>query len=487
MATALINGRVDEVEPLLADAERAAARDPARPPASGHANVPAMLAILRAELARQHGDAECTIAFAQRALPQIGENDRLLRDLVGWNLAVAMLLQGRVAEAEPALAEIAADRWAAGQPYNALRACYTRSQAQRAQGRLGAALDTCRMALERAADAGPQALLAAGVAHVGLAEILRERNELEAALGNASEGVELCRQLGYAQWQVSSLAALAWIRQAQGDQAGALEALQEAERVLPSQEAVTDLIFPAAVQRARVLVAQGQLAAAARWAAERGLTAGDEPSYAHEREQLVLARLLIAERTPDQALPLLERLHRLAAAQGRVGSRIEVRVVQALALAAAGEEAGAQDALDEALVLASPEGYVRVFADEGAPIADLLGRLIAAGRAQPAPAAGIPPSYLRQLLKAVDQQAAPTAGAGRGGPATVPGLVEPLSARELEVLELLAAGRANREIADQLVVALDTVKKHVSHILDKLGASNRTQAVSRARELRLIP
>jgi LuxR family maltose regulon positive regulatory protein len=489
---ALINGRVDEVEPLLADAERAAARDPGRPPtgspASGHANVPAMLAILRAELARQHGDAERTIAFAQQAVPQIGENDRLLRDLVGWNLAVAMLLQGRVADAEPALAEIAADRWAAGQPYNALRACYTRSQAQRAQGGLGAALDTCRTALERAADAGPPALLAAGVAHVGLAEILRERNELEAALGHASEGVELCRQLGYAQWQVSSLAALAWIRQAQGDQAGALEALQEAERVLPSQEAVTDLIFPAAVQRARVLLAQGRVAAAARWVTERGLGAGDKPSYAREREFLVLARVLVAEQTPDRALPLLERLHDLAVTQGRVGSRIEVRVLQALALAAGGEEAGALGALTEALALAWPEGHVRVFVDEGAPMAALLGNLMAARRTQPAVDGGISPDYLRQLADAFEQASMPITPPGRrGAAASVPGLVEPLSDRELEVLELLAAGRSNRQIAEQLVVALDTTKKHVSHILDKLGAGNRTQAVARAPEFGLIP
>ena len=323
--------------------------------------------------------------------------------------------------------------------------------------------------------------------HVGLAEILREQDELEAALDHASEGVELCRQLGYAQWQVTSLAALAWIRQARGDPAGALEAIQEAERVLPSQELVTDLIFPVAVQRARLLLAQGQLAAVAGWAAERGLTAGGEPSYAHERESLILARLLIAEQTPDQALPLLEGLHQLASAQGRVGSRIEVRVLQALALAACGEEAEALDALAEALTLGCPEGYVRVFVDEGAPAADLLGKLTAVRSTAPALAAGVPPGYLRQLVDAINQESEPTPTARRGAARPVPGLIEPLSARELEVLELLAAGRANRQIADELFVALDTVKKHVSHILDKLGASNRTQAVVRARDLGLIP
>jgi LuxR family transcriptional regulator, maltose regulon positive regulatory protein len=232
---ALIGGRVDEVEPLLATAERAdAARgERAEEPVSGDANVPAMLAILRAELARQHGDPDRTITFAQRARAHVHEDDRLLRYLVGWNLAVAALMQGRVADAGPALADIAADRWLAGDPYNALRACYTLSQVQRAQGRLGAALATCQGGLERAAAAGQPPLPAAGVAHVGLAEVLRERGELDEALRHASEGVALCRQLPYAQWQVTGLAALAWIRHARGDQPGALEAIGDAEQVLP--------------------------------------------------------------------------------------------------------------------------------------------------------------------------------------------------------------------------------------------------------------
>jgi LuxR family maltose regulon positive regulatory protein len=184
---------------------------------------------------------------------------------------------------------------------------------------------------------------------------------------------------------------------------------------------------------------------------------------------------------------VLERLHDLAVRQGRLGSRIEVRVLQALALAAGTDEAGALDTLTEALTLAWPEGYVRVFVDEGAPMALLLGKLMAARRNRPALATGVPPNYLRQLAAAFDQDPVPTTPLGRRlAAAAVPGLVEPLSDRELEVLKLLAAGSSNRQIADELVVALDTVKKHVSHILDKLGAGNRTQAVTRARELGLI-
>ena len=129
---------------------------------------------------------------------------------------------------------------------------------------------------------------------------------------------------------------------------------------------------------------------------------------------------------------------------------------------------------------------MRVFADEGAPMAALLGRLVAAQRARQTAADGIPLAYLGRLARAFEQRTAATGPRGRAGTAVVAGLVEPLSDRELEVLRLLAAGKPNRQIAEELVVALNTVKKHVTHILDKLGAANRTEATARARELGLL-
>ena len=156
-----------------------------------------------------------------------------------------------------------------------------------------------------------------------------------------------------------------------------------------------------------------------------------------------------------------------------------------LALAASGDEAAAVAALAEALTLACPQGYVRVFADEGPPMAALLARLIAAQRSG-GTAAEVPLGCLARLQRALGAQDI-VPDAGRGSVTAVPGLVEQLTSRELEVLEMLAAGRSNQAIAGQLVVTLDTVKKHVSHVLGKLGAANRTEAVARARELSLIP
>jgi LuxR family maltose regulon positive regulatory protein len=247
------------------------------------------------------------------------------------------------------------------------------------------------------------------------------------------------------------------------------------------------LLNPVPALRARLALAHGEVAEAAHWVKQRGLAPDDQPSYPREPEYLVLARVLLTEHTPDRALGLLERLHTVAVAQGRVASVIEVRTLQALARAAAGDEHGALAALAEALSLAAPEGYLRVFVDEGAPIATLLGRLAAAQRAgRVAAVRGVPPAYLARLQDAFAHDGAPI-DQQRGRIATAPpGLVAPLSARELEVLGLLAAGRSNQAIAEELVITLDTVKRHVTHILDKLGAANRTQAVTRARALGLL-
>jgi LuxR family maltose regulon positive regulatory protein len=189
---------------------------------------------------------------------------------------------------------------------------------------------------------------------------------------------------------------------------------------------------------------------------------------------------------PGPALALLDRLRVTAAAQDRAGSLIEIGALRALGLAAGGEEAAAVAALAEALTLGCPQGYVRVFADEGPPMAALLTRLIAAQRTSPG-ASSVPLGCLARIQRAF---ALGPAGPGSGrGPASaaVPGLVEQLTSRELEVLGMLAAGKSNQAIASQLFVTLDTVKKHVSHLLGKLGAENRTEAVTRARELGLIP
>jgi LuxR family transcriptional regulator, maltose regulon positive regulatory protein len=267
----------------------------------------------------------------------------------------------------------------------------------------------------------------------------------------------------------------------------ALDALSQAEPVQLSP-VVVDLLNPVPAQRARLALAQDDLDAAAGWARARGLSATDDPGYPREREYLVLARVLLATQAPEPALGLLERLGARAAAQGRTGSVIEVRALQALARHRIGDERGALTALAEALTLAAPEGYLRVFVDEGPPMAALLRQLLA-GRRQDRPAAGdaVPRDSLARLVEAVEQAGLPVRPPVRSGGVVVAGLVEPLSPRELEVLGLLADGRSNQAIASQLVITLDTVKRHLSNLFSKLEVANRTQAVARARDLRLLP
>ena len=482
------SGQLEAVEPLLDAAERASPgwTDEPFEPTVGRArsllvNIPALVALRRSFLAQLRGDAEATVAFASRAMAESGEDEWLLGLVARWNLAAGEWLRGRVAEAEGVFVACIPGWRALGQPTLTAWAVYQLGQVQRAQGRLDAAVETFQRALHAATAPGRESAPTLGLVYVGLAEVAYQRNELDSALRYVTEGITLCRLFVYKAPLAAGLATLAWIRQATGDPAGALEAIGEAEH---AWRTTADLLNPFPAQRARLLLAQGDVAAAARWTHESGLRAGDEPRYPREPGYLVLARVLLTQQRPAEALALLDRLRAAAVAQDRGGSVIEAGALRALALAACGQDADAVNALADVLTLACPQGYVRVFTDEGPPMARLLGRLVAAQRADQA-AAEVPFGYLARLQRAFGA-GPPSSGSGRDT-AAVPGIVDPLTSRELEVLTMLAAGRSNQAIAGELVVTLDTVKKHVSHILDKLGAANRTEAVARARELRLIP
>jgi len=485
---AAISGHLEVVEPLLDAVECVPPGwadepfEPAGGAAASHLiNVPALTTMERCYLAQLRGDAEATAAFATQALAEIKPGERLLSVAAHGFLGVAEWLRGRLSEAERAVASSVAGWRETGQLTLTAWGWYELALIQRAQGRLDAAAPTCQQALDSLVTSG-RPLPAAGPSHAALAEIAYQRDELDLALRHATEGIELCRQFVYTPLLANGLATLAMIRQATGDPAGALAAIAEAGQASPGP---VGLLNPVPATRARLLLIQGDLAAAARWTTERGLGPDDEPDYPREPGQLVLARVLLAQDRPDRALALLDRLHAAAVAQDRVGSIIEIGALRALALAATGDEAGAVTALAGTLLLACPQGYVRVFADEGPPMAALLGRLVAAQRAGQA-AAEVPLGYLARLQRAFGTGPPPAPGSGRDS-AAVPGIVDQLTSRELEVLEMLAAGRSNQGIAGELVVSLDTVKKHVGHVLGKLGAANRTEAVARARELSLIP
>jgi len=484
--------QLEALEALLDDAERAFAvtgdepyEDPDGRAVSVLANVPAGIAFLRASLARLRGNAALAADYNRQALAQLGEDDWLMRCFVRWNRAATDWLGGRLKSAESGLAEVLAERRAVLEFFAGflpMRVCYDLGEVQRAQGNLDAALATYRQPLEEAGESSQIALT--GLAHVGLAQVLYEQNELTAALDHATRGVTLCRQLAVTPPLAIGLATLARIRQAQGNVGAALEVMGEAGQVELSPQVIA-LFNPVPAQRARLLLAQGDVHAAAQWTTAAGLSPDDEPDYPQESTYLVLARVLLAQNDPGPALTLLQRLLDAAVSQSRTGSIIEIQALRALALAAHGDQHRALGALTEALTVGGRHGYVRVLADEGAPMRALLARLSAARSAQQNVHRRIEPCYLAELMRACGQ--ADGVSAQRQSAAAPSGLAEPLTDRELEVLRLIAAGRSNQRIAHDLVVALNTVKKHVTHVLGKLGAANRTEAAARARQLGLIP
>jgi LuxR family transcriptional regulator, maltose regulon positive regulatory protein len=480
--------RLDDVERLLRHVESTLEAEPElrqlEVPTEGGmvADARAAIALLRAQIAGVRGDGDREVEFAQAALVHLAENEQGPRFWARWLLVAAHWHRGRMQQAESGFAEMLAEGRAAPDPLPLMTTCYPLGGVQRVRGELGAALRTFREGLRFATEGGRLSPYHQCEAHIGIAQVLYARDELDAALRHATEAVTMGRQVVESLLLALGLDALAWIHQAMGDAEAALKIVDEAYGMLPATAARP--MYPGEAWRARLLLALGRAGEAARWTEERGLTADDAVSYQLERDYLVLARVLLAGQEPVEALRLLERLHALAASQGRTESLIEIRALRSLALQSAGDHQGALTALAEALSLARPEGYVRVFADEGPPMAALLRSLVRAR--QRGRAAAVPPAARDHLNRVVGAFRAP-AGHPEQPAAGAAGLLEPLTRRELEVLGLVAAGRPNREIAEELVVTLETVKKHLSHIFDKLGAANRSDAVARARELRLIP
>ncbi len=456
-------------------------------------NVPSAMALGASHLAELAGDAEATARFAAEAEALVHEGEWMLEILIGAHRSVAALLRGDLVEADQGFTATLARCREVGERVVAARSAELLGTVQRAEGRLGDALETYRQALEIIAPPGSRSPRGAGHIHVAIAEVAYQRGDLDATMRHLAEGIPLCREVattvgGSPQALATGLATLAWARHASHDTAGARDAMNEALEVAPGP-GVISLLNPVTAQHAQLALAQGDVGTAIDWAAKRGIDPEDTPSFAREPECLVLARLLIARDRPAGAVRLLERLADSAAAEHRNGSLIEIEALRSLALEADGLEAEALAALADALARAEGEGWTRVFVDEGAPMATLLGRLAATpvapralGSVEPRVTAGRAATMLRRF----DAAPVPDATRDRARGITVPGLVEPLSEREFEVLQLVAAGRPNREIATELFVTVDTVKKHVTHLLGKLGVANRTQAAALARSLGLV-
>ena len=310
--------------------------------------------------------------------------------------------------------------------------------------------------------------------HVGMSELYREYNDLDAATQHLLRNQEQGEHTGFPQNPYRWRVAMARIREAEGNLDGALDLLHEAERLY-----VGDFypnVRPVSALKVRIWIMQGQFAKAFDWAREQGLSVEDDLSYLREFAHITLARMLLAQYRSDQtkqaigeAVRLLERLLQAAEAGGRMRSVIEILVLQALAYQTQVDISTALVPLERALKLAEPEGFVRMFVDEGHPMLALLEKVTKHGAAS---------TYVRQVLtvfgKAEDRTPVHQV------------LIDPLSERELDVLRLLGTDLNGPEIALQLIVSLSTLRTHTQNIYSKLGVNNRREAVRRAEELNLF-
>jgi LuxR family maltose regulon positive regulatory protein len=493
----VFTNRLDAAEVHLKHAEQLVAGEPL---AEFSRLILGQVAQFRAIIARFSGDLVRCVELARSALELLPETEALFRSGAKANVALAYQVSGDVATAnERPLEEAIAAFRASGALIPMLNSINFLARLQRLQGRLRAAASTYRQTLQVVPrQQGLKSLAGSAAYYVGLGDIHREWNDLDDADDLLTQGMDLMRGTLTIDADVATegYLTLALVYQAQRRYDDALACLDTLEDLARQNAFPPPLTTRAEAGRARIALAGGDLQTAARWAGASGLNVDDDLEYSRHTEYLTLARVLSAlgpegssGRPLDDALVLLDRLLRSAEEGRRMGSVIEILALRALALQARCESSEALVVLERALALAEPEGYVRLFVDEGTPMEALLSKLLKARSRGPRDAQR-PPSlgYVRSLLAEFE---APYAGNAPPPPiGYVPGqdrpLLYPLTAREGEVLEMIAEGLSNQEIAVRLFIATSTVKGYVHSIFRKLEVDSRTKAVARSHELHLV-
>jgi LuxR family maltose regulon positive regulatory protein len=494
-ALVLLNdGQLDAAESRLQDAERclAAIADSTESLAvvvtdkAQLRSLPASIANARAYRAAALRDVPSTVTYAQQALELLPEDEEYERGTTAALLGLAYWTSGKPEAGYRSFAEGLAIFKHMGLPQIAIGGTLILAQMGMAQGRLHRTIQICEQSLQLAAEQGDPVLPGTPELYLALSEVRYEQGDLATASQLWQSGETLRQQASLSGAKFLWRVVQARLTAAEGDMEMALDQLHQAEQLYYTAPMPVPNVRPIAALRARLWLRQERLTEALNWVSDRGLSVDDELSYLQEYEHLTLAQTLIAQYRRDgtdelmhQAMEPLTRLLAAAEAQERTGSIIEILVVQALAYEAKADLAGAIPTLERALTLAEPEGYVRIFAEHGTPMARLL---------QEAMMHNITPTYTQQLLTAAETWGQQPKELPHPPiyPSTHPTLIEPLSQRELEVLRLLNTELSGPEIARELVVALSTVRTHTKRIYGKLNVTNRRAAVKRAAELDLI-
>ena len=440
---------------------------------------------MRSFLALWTGDIVGGVALAQVALRQLPPGDRLLRALTLWiSQVIGIFGEGNLAEAERSIGEVAEESRRSGNMLVAFIAFVTKASAQIYRCRLRDAARTCDEALQMLPGDGAIELPMAAMAYCLLGEIRREWNELDTAETLLRRALTISEDLGSPEYINDGLNYLGMVQFARGQYDEALVTFERIRAMVRTRQLAPWDLMQMEIMRVRVLIARGDVDEASRWAENRlrSRQRGDPGpvtplAFMNDLEDLSIARIALARGDISAATAMLEPVRARAEETGQWRNLMEARMLLARAHWLSGADEAALCELHAALTIAAPEGFVRVFLDEGDSMADLLSRYVAS---RPVSSSSSPSSreweHARKLVAAFGRVVAPA-------PAAPP---EILSPREIDVLRLLATGHSNEAIAGDLTLALSTVKWHVAHIYRKLGVRGRMQAASRARELRLI-
>ena len=475
LAAASVAGfQLEAAEAWLLAAEQSADREPA-----ARASIASRIAFHRGTIALLRQDAPVGIDLTRQALSGLPADRPLLRGRMLMQLGTAYLGRGKLSDGQQTLSEAFRLSESVSDLGTAVVALNGQGVAHYMQGALRQAATTFQQALELARRRGVSKMPFVGLIHIHLAEVLYEWNDLPAIASHLHEAIEQGQRSANVRVLLDAYQIQVRYHWAQGDLPSSLEALHKAQALVADYGLPPEAARGIQALQLRLWLAAGQLGEANAWAQAggRGLMASVE--LADEPLQMALAHVFLAQHDDKQALSLLTRLRDTAESRGQYNSLIAALALQAVAHAASGNVALALASLERALARAEPEGYVRIFVDEGEPLRALLAGLKLEGRSPARDA------YVSQLLAelggpdALVKRESASADQGQSEP-------EPLRERELEILRLIASGRSNHEIAAQLVLGLSTVKTHINNLFRKLDVTSRTQAVARARALGLL-
>ena len=456
------------LDPSNEDVSEKAVTDQGQLSSSDRMKLRGRVATTRAFLAFYQGDVPGIIQHAQQALEYLPEDDLSWRGTAFNVLGDAHEFKGDMTATYQARIDALAVNQAAGNSFQIMIANLKLAINLRRQGQLKRVLEICEQQMQFGIESGLSQSVVVGWLLGIWGEVLAEINDLDGAIHKVRKSVALTERGG-------DLAMLAWSYQcltrvlfSMGDFVGAEEIVRKMENTASKYDVPAWMVNLMAVWQVRIWLAQNKLASASLWVKERGLDPDGEIAYLHEVEYKVLARTLLAKGKLDEASSLLQRLLAFAKTGERTFRVIELMLLQALVYQAQGDLAQALAVLEQALILAEPGGFIRTIVDEGLLIERLLKRMKVEDERLK--------EYIKKLLAAF---------ASPSSPSPQP-LIEPLSERELEVLQLIAEGLSNQEIASRLYLSLNTIKVHTRNIYGKLGTNNRTKAAAIARELEIL-